>query len=72
MRAVEFPAKMSTDGTITLPDDIKQSLSVDEDLRIVIFRRDYDDREEELAFMRAGIDRFFADDCEADKIYDRI
>ncbi len=71
MRAIEFPAKMSSEKTIVLPDDIAKDIPADTELRVMILMKDYDDdRAEEEAWNRLGIEQFFAGDAPEDSIYD--
>ncbi|MBI5473327.1 MAG: hypothetical protein HY961_13365 [Ignavibacteriae bacterium] len=71
MRAIEFPAKMSPEKTIVLPEEIAKEVPVDTELRVMILMKDHDDdRAEEEAWNRLGIEQFFAGYAPEDSMYD--
>ncbi len=73
MRAIEFPAKVSEDGKISLPEEIACEVPHDTELRVMNLLKDYDDiNEEDEAWDRLSVEGFFSDDSELDKKYDNL
>lgn len=67
MEVYEYYGKVSKNGQLTLPDDLKKKLSPHKKLRIMIFLE-----KEDLDWQKTTPTKFFQGYCEKDKIYDDL
>jgi hypothetical protein len=74
MKAYEFPAKVTSDGRLELPDIQLEDVLFDQKVRIIVLVSEPAEveRPEDADWSRLAIEQFFADNSEADAIYDRI
>lgn len=71
MKAYEFPAKISSEGTLQLPDSVMNSLSGKQSVKVILLIDESDD-EAEADWHRLATEHFFAGYSEADAVYDKI
>jgi hypothetical protein len=73
MKAYEFPAKVTTEGKIELPDTILQQLSHNQQVKVIILVNEpREDQEDDKAWNRLASEQLFKGYSEEDAIYDRI
>lgn len=72
MKAYEFPTRITSEGTLELPDALLKLLPDDEVVRVLILVNEPADGEEEAVWAHLTTEQFFAGYSEADAIYDRI
>lgn len=73
MQAYEFSTQITSDGKIELPNDLIQKLSI-KNVKVIVIINDPAETEfeEKVDWARLAAEQFFADDSEADAIYDYI
>jgi hypothetical protein len=73
MKAYEFPAKVTTEGKIELPDTILQQLSHNQQVKVIILVNEpREDQEDDKAWNRLASEQLLKGYSEEDAIYDRI
>jgi len=73
MKAYEFPAKVTTEGKIELPDTILQQLSHNQQVKVIILVNEpREDEEDDKAWSRLASEQLLKGYSEEDAIYDRI
>jgi len=72
MKAYEFPAKVTSDGRLALPDTLSELLPSNQVVRVIVLVSEPSDREEQGAWSHLTAEHFFAGHTEADAIYDRV
>jgi len=70
VKALEFTGKVLANGTIVLPDNVKQQIPPGIPVRVLILIPE--ESAEEEAWARLALEEFFAGYGEADAIYDRL
>jgi len=72
MKAYEFPAKVTPEGKLELPDALVKLLSDNGMVRVLILVTEPDDLEDEAAWSRFTAEQFFAGYAEIDSVYDKL
>ncbi|MBD0864808.1 MAG: hypothetical protein GDA36_03945 [Rhodobacteraceae bacterium] len=74
MKAYEFPATVTPEGKLDFPNALLKSLPSNTDVRVIILVHESTDQseEEKSNWNRLAAEHFFADDGDADAIYDEI
>ncbi|MCL1463485.1 hypothetical protein [Argonema galeatum] len=77
MKAYEFPAKVTAEGKLELPDTLLKNLTPNQQIRIIVLVNEpvdkEDDEEKEAAdWARLGTEQLFAGYSDEDAIYDKI
>lgn len=73
MKAYEFPANVTTEGKIELPDVILQQLANNQQVKVIILVNEPTEAEqEEAAWHRLAADQLLKGYSEDDAIYDTI
>ncbi len=73
MKAYEFPAQVTTEGKIELPDTILQQLSHNQQVKVIILVNEpREDEEDDKAWNRLASEQLLKGYTEEDAIYDRI
>jgi 1,4-dihydroxy-2-naphthoate octaprenyltransferase len=72
MKAYEFPLKVTSDGTIQLPETFLASLPSGQCARVIVLVNEAEDVEEDAGWSRLTAQQFSAGYGETDAIYDRI
>ncbi len=73
MKAYEFPAQVTTEGKIELPDTILQQLSHNQQVKVIILvNESREDEEDDKAWNRLASEQLLKGYSEEDAIYDRI
>ncbi len=70
MQAYEFPAKVTPDGRLTLPEFLSELLPTNQVIRVILLVGE-PDVEERAVWSHLTTEQFFAGYSEADAIYDR-
>ncbi len=72
MRAYEFPAKVTQEGQLEIPDPIRERLQVEHAVRVIVLVYEPDDEVSEQAnWERLTAEQFLAGYSDADAIYDQ-
>ncbi|MFN6571443.1 hypothetical protein [Dendronalium sp. ChiSLP03b] len=73
MKAYEFPANVTTEGKIELPDVIWQQLANNQQVKVIILVTEpTEEEQEEAAWQRLAADQLLKGYSEDDAIYDTI
>ncbi|MFH7028728.1 MAG: hypothetical protein ACHBN1_25870 [Heteroscytonema crispum UTEX LB 1556] len=73
MKAYEFPAKVTTEGKIELPDTILQKLAHNQQVKVIILVNEpREDQEDDKAWNRLAGEQLLKGYSEEDAIYDTI
>lgn len=74
MKAYEFPAKVTSDGRIEIPDIQLKDVLLNQEVRVIVLINEPQEIEqsEDTDWSRLAVEQFFADDSDVDAIYDRI
>jgi hypothetical protein len=73
MKAYEFPAQVTTEGKIELPDTILQQLSHNQQVKVIILVNEpREDEEDDKAWNRLASEQLLKGYSEEDAIYDII
>jgi hypothetical protein len=73
MKAYEFPAKVTTEGKIELPDTILQKLAHNQQVKVIILVNEpSQDQEDDKAWNRLASEQLLKGYSEEDAIYDTI
>ncbi|MBH8576745.1 hypothetical protein I8752_27895 [Nostocaceae cyanobacterium CENA369] len=73
MKAYEFPANVTTEGKIELPDVIWQQLANNQQVKVIILVNEpTEEEQEEAAWQRLAADQLLKGYSEDDAIYDTI
>jgi hypothetical protein len=73
MKAYEFPAQVTTEGKIELPDTILQQLSHNQQVKVIILVNEpREDEEDDKAWNRLASEQLLKGYSQEDAIYDRI
>jgi len=76
MKLYEFKSKISLNGDIEYPDDIKQKLLPNQEVKVIILVKDNSteksDNPQSEEWKRMAIETFFSDYDEEDEIYNQI
>ncbi|MBD2772796.1 hypothetical protein [Iningainema tapete] len=68
MKAYEFPAKVTQEGRLELPESLLKHLLGNQQARVIILVNEPTDTEEEAAWRHLAAEQFFADYSDADAI----
>jgi hypothetical protein len=68
MRALEFLASTSPDGSILLPPEVASQIGKDHDIKVIVLVPD----DEERAWAQFGMDQFAKGYAPSDAIYDDL
>jgi hypothetical protein len=71
MKAYEFPAKVTPEGTVELPDQLHHLATSEHSVRVILLVDEFQD-EEERSWSRLTAEHFLAGYSEDDAIYDEI
>ena len=71
MKAYEFPAKVTSDGTLELPDQLRHLGTSEHSVRVILLVDEFQDEEEEN-WSHFTAEQFLAGYSEDDAIYDEI
>lgn len=71
MKAYEFPAKISSEGTLQLPATVMKVLSDQQSVKVILLIDESDD-ETEADWNRLATEQFLAGYSETDTVYDKI
>ncbi len=73
MKAYEFPAKVTTEGKIELPDTVLQQLPHNQQVKVIILVNEpSEDEEDDKAWHRLATEQLLKGYSEEDAIYDTI
>lgn len=73
MKAYEFPANITTEGKIELPDVILQNLATNQQVKVIILVNEPTEAEQEdAAWQRLAAEQLLKGYSEDDAIYDTI
>lgn len=74
MKAYEFPAKITSDGRLEIPNILLKDVLLDQEVRIIVLVSEpvEIERREDADWSRLAVEQFLTDDSEADAIYDQI
>jgi len=76
MKLYEFDSKISSNGELEYPDDIRQQLLPNQEVKVIIVVKENFTKESEKHqqedWKRLAIETFFADYSEEDEIYNQI
>ena len=70
MKTFEFQAPVSASGTLTLPAEVASQLPAGQPVRVLLVVED--DRDEELGWIRMGVEHFFQEDDPGDALYNDV
>lgn len=70
MKTFEFEAPVSASGTLTVPADVASQVPTDRPVRVLLVVED--DRDEELEWIRMGMENFFKEDDPGDALYNDL
>jgi hypothetical protein len=70
MRAIEFLAKVTPEGTILVPNELAKNIPAGAKLRVMILVKEDNLDEEDADWERLGIEQFFAGYAPEDSMYD--
>jgi hypothetical protein len=71
MKVYEFPAQITSEGTLQLPHSIRSSLSNQQTVKVILLVAESDNTTEE-DWNRLATEQFLAGYAEVDAIYDKI
>jgi len=71
MKAYEFPTKVTPDGTLEVPIELRGLLQSDQAVRVILLMREPAEERERVDWSRLTAEQFMAGYGEADAIYDR-
>jgi hypothetical protein len=71
VKAYEFPAKVSQDGSVELPEGLVDRLPENHVVRVIILVDEPEDADD-AAWIRLSLDQFLAGYAEEDAIYDKV
>ncbi|BAY28468.1 hypothetical protein NIES2107_02970 [Nostoc carneum NIES-2107] len=73
MKAYEFPANITTEGKIKLPNEILQQLANNQQVKVIILINEpTEEEQEEAAWHRLATEQLLKSYSEDDAIYDNI
>lgn len=72
MKAYELSVKVTSEGTLELPETLRTMLPRDQLIRVILLIPEPTDTEEQAAWTRLTAEQFFAGYGEADAIYDAM
>jgi hypothetical protein len=72
VKAYEFPARVTAEGDLDLPEQLRHILPVDAPVRVLILVEERDEPEEGSAWSRLAAEQLLARYADADDIYDRV
>ncbi|MFQ4146784.1 hypothetical protein [Chlorogloeopsis sp. ULAP02] len=73
MKAYEFPAKVTSEGKIELPDTVLHQLSHDQQVKVIILVNEpNEDEEDDKAWHRLAAKQLLKGYSEEDAIYDTL
>ena len=73
MKAYEFPAKVTTEGKIELPDTVLQQLPHNQQVKVIILVNELsEDEEDDKVWHRLAAEQLLKGYSEEDAIYDTI
>ncbi len=73
MKAYEFPALISEEGKILLPEDLMKNLSKDQAVRVIVLVNETSDRNDEDSWwQRLAAEQMLSGYSEEDAIYDFV
>ncbi len=72
MKAYEFPAKISREGSLEVPEALLQSLADEEVVRVIIVVKEVSDAEEDADWSQFSASQLMAQYDDADAIYDNL
>jgi hypothetical protein len=70
MKTFEFHAPVAPNGTVAVPADIASQVPANQPVRVVLVIED--DREEELDWIRMGMENFFKEDDPGDALHNDV
>ena len=71
MKSYEFNTKVTSDGKLEYPPNLKAQLPINQNIRVIIIVDETDSSETE-DWGRLGIEQFFSDESEDDEIYNQL
>lgn len=72
MKAYEFPAQISPEGKLEVPESLLKRLQSEQVVRVIVLVSEREDIEEQAAWNRLTSEQFLAGYSETDAIYDRM
>ncbi len=72
MKVYEFPAKVTPEGSLTLPDELVELMPDNNMVRVIILVSEPTDAEEDADWSRLAAEQLLAQYDDADAIYDII
>ena len=72
MRAYEYPAKVTPEGRLELPDALREKLLPNQVVRIIVLIDEPSDIEAQTAWSKLTAEQFLAGYSEADAAYDNL
>ena len=72
MRAYEYPAKVTAEGKLELPDALREQLLPNQVVRIIVLINEPADNEAKSAWSKLTAEQFLAGYSETDAAYDHL
>jgi hypothetical protein len=72
MKAYEFPLKMTPDGSLEVPDALRNKLLDEQVGQVIVLVKEPSDVDDQADWSRLSGEQFLAGYSEADAIYDKI
>ena len=72
MKAFEFPGHMMSDGRLAFPDDVRNALTANRIVRVLLLVDEPEDAGEDEAWSRVAARQLPTQYGKADDIYDRV
>jgi hypothetical protein len=72
MKAYEFPARVTAEGALNLPEEIRRILRADATARVLILVEEPDEPGRGREWSRLAAERLLTRYTDADDIYDRV
>jgi hypothetical protein len=72
MKAYEFPLKVTPDGSLEVPDALRNKLLDEQVGQVIVLVKEPSDVDDQADWSRLSGERFLAGYSEADAIYDKI
>jgi hypothetical protein len=70
MKTFQFQVPVSTGGTLTLPAEVASQVPAGQTVRVLLVVED--DRDEEMEWIRMGMEHFFKEDDPGDALYNDV
>ena len=72
MKAYQFPARITPEGNLDIPDALAKQLPNNQAVQVIILVNESEDNEEDAAWSRLDAEQFFNGYADVDSIYDEL